>query len=124
MVDKSKGLSIIDKGLTVEGTVKAEGKLIIAGSMQGTLTGNEVVTVEGSHVSAQVKVQDLVVAGSFEGDITAYGSLRILKTGNIGGTIMCKDLSLEAGGRLNGRVEPLESSEAAPVKAEAQAPTG
>ena len=111
MADNVKNLSIIDKGLTVKGTVEAQGKLIIAGSLEGTITGNEVVTVKGSHVAAKVKVEHLVVAGSFEGDITAYGSLRILATGDIGGSVTCKDLSLEAGGKLNGKVEPLHGEE-------------
>jgi len=122
MAGRSKGLSIIDKGLKVEGTVNAEGKLIIAGSMEGTLLGNEVVTVEGSRVVARVKVQDLVVAGEFQGDITAYRSLRILRTGDIGGNIACKDLSLEAGGKLNGNVQPLDAE--APAEPEVEGAGG
>jgi len=109
MEGKSKGLSIIDKGLTVEGTVNAGGKLIIAGSLEGTLVGNEVVTVRGSRVVAQAEVQDMVIAGEFEGDVTAFRSLKILRTGVFGGNIVCKDLSLEAGGKLNGSVRPLEA---------------
>ncbi len=108
MADKSGGLSIIDKGLKVEGTLNAEGKLIIAGVLEGTLIGNAVVTVEGSRVVAHAKVREMIIAGDFEGDVTAYESLRILQTGNFGGNIICKSLSLEAGGKLNGNVRPLE----------------
>jgi cytoskeletal protein CcmA (bactofilin family) len=121
MEGKSKELSIIDKGLTVEGTVNAGGKLIIAGSLKGTLVGNEVVTVRGSRVVVKAQVQDMVIAGEFEGDVTAFRSLKILRTGVFGGNIVCKDLSLEAGGRLNGSVRPLEA-DAETIETDVKAP--
>ena len=115
MAAKSKSLSIIDSGLRVEGTVNAHGKLVIAGTMEGTLVGTNVVTARGSSVVAQVTVDDMVIAGDFKGDIIARESLRILQTGNFAGNIKCKTLSLEAGGKLNGHVAPLEMKETTPV---------
>jgi len=100
MADKSGGLSIIDKGLKVEGTLNAEGKLVIAGVLEGTLIGNAVVTVQGSRVVAHAKVREMIIAGDFKGDVIAYECLRILQTGNFGGNII--------GGKLNGNVRPLE----------------
>ncbi|MBW2602260.1 MAG: polymer-forming cytoskeletal protein, partial [Deltaproteobacteria bacterium] len=35
MKDKGASLSIIDKGLNVEGTLNADGKLIIMGTLKG-----------------------------------------------------------------------------------------
>jgi len=113
MGDRSKGLSIIAKDLKVEGTVRAKGKLIIAGELEGTLIGDEVVTVEGSRVRARAKVQQIVIAGEFEGNITAYESLRILPTGDVCGNIVYKNLTLEAGGILNGHARPLASKDEA-----------
>ena len=115
MVARSKGLSIIDSGLKVEGTINADGKLVIAGTMEGALFGNNIVTAQGSRVVAQAEVDDMVIAGDFKGDITVRESLRILQTGNFTGNITCKNLRLEAGGKLNGHVEPLEMAETAPV---------
>ena len=123
MAGKKKGLSIIDKDLRVEGNVSTEGKLVIAGALEGSLKGNEVVTAEGSRVVAHAKVQDLVVAGEFEGDIVAYRSLRVLRTGDVGGNVVCKDLILEAGGRLNGNVRPLEAEDET-ASAIAESPSG
>ncbi len=90
--------------------MNSEGKLIIAGTLDGTLNGNKVVTVKGSRVVARAEVMDMVVAGDFEGDLTALNSLKILRTGNLRGNIACKTLSMEAGGKLNGNVRPLEAS--------------
>ncbi len=109
MADKSKDLSIIDKDLRVEGTIHARGKLLIGGQVEGALVGDKVVTVQGSRVIAWAKVQEMVIGGEFEGDITAYRRLRILPTGNLRGNIIYKDLILEPGGKFNGVAKPIES---------------
>jgi len=111
MPDKTTGLSIIDEGLRVEGILSADGKLIIGGAVDGTLIGDEVVIVRGSRVVAQAKVRQIVISGDFEGDITAYESLKIMPTGNFCGNIVCKSLSLKAGGTLNGSVRPIGAEE-------------
>lgn len=115
MAVRSKSLSIIDDGLKIKGTVNAEGKLVIAGDVEGTLVGKNVVTAQGSHIVARAEVEDIVIAGNFEGDITARNSLRIMRTGNFSGNIVCKTLSLEAGGKLNGHVEPLDINQTVSV---------
>jgi len=120
---RSKSLSIIDSGLKVKGTVKADGKLVIAGDVEGTLVGNDVVTAQGSHVVARAEVEDIVIAGDFEGDIIARQSLKILRTGNFAGNIVCKTLSLEAGGKLNGHVEPLQINQTGSVSSTGTAGT-
>jgi len=109
--DKQAGLSIIDKTLRLEGTVNVEGKLIILGAMEGTLLGNTVVTVEGSHVVAEARVREMVIGGRFEGHVTAYESLRILQTGRFSGDVICKNIDLEPGGQLNGTVEILKDED-------------
>lgn len=108
---KDEGLSIIDKDSLVEGTFNVKGKLIVAGSLKGTLTGNTVVTAEGSHVDAQVKVQEMIIGGECQGDIVAYENLRILSTGIFSGKMTCKNIILDAGGKLDGRVKLLDSLE-------------
>ena len=111
MADKEEGISIIDKDCLVEGTLNVKGKLIVAGSLKGTLIGNTVVTAKGSSVNAPAKVREMIIGGEFEGDITVYERLKILSTGAFSGKIACKSITLETGGRLNGRVKPLDSTE-------------
>jgi cytoskeletal protein CcmA (bactofilin family) len=106
-----EGLSIIDKDSQVEGTFNVKGKLIVAGSLKGTLIGNTVVTAEGSRVDAQAKVREMIIGGECQGDITAYENLRILSTGAFSGKMTCKNITLDAGGKLDGRVKLLDSLE-------------
>ncbi|MDY6974508.1 MAG: polymer-forming cytoskeletal protein, partial [Thermodesulfobacteriota bacterium] len=98
------GISIIDKDFKVKGTIHVKGRLIIAGELEGIITGDAIVTLAGSRVLARAEVQQMSISGYFEGDVTAYKSLKISHTGNLSGNIVCDSLTLEAGGKLNGHV--------------------
>jgi len=113
MAGKQEGLSIIDKGCQIEGTLNVKGKLIVAGSLKGNLVADTVVTAKGSRVDALAKVREMIIGGECQGDITVYESLRILSTGVFSGKMTCKNIALEAGGKLDGRIRLLDSTEGA-----------
>jgi len=99
-----KDFSIINKELTIDGTVSTNGRLIIKGVVKGTLVGKDVVIAEQGSVYADAQVESVTIAGIFEGKIRASKELIILSTGSCKGEIVCKDFSVEAGGILNARV--------------------
>ncbi len=96
--------SIIDKGMTVDGSVMGKGNLVVKGSVKGTLTGESVVISEEGHVSAETRAQTMTIGGHFEGRLEIPGQLVILATGKCSGEIICGDLIVEAGGRLDARI--------------------
>jgi cytoskeletal protein CcmA (bactofilin family) len=96
--------SIIDKGMTVDGSLVGKGNLVVKGSVKGTLTGESVVISEEGHIAADTKADTLTVGGSFEGRVETSGQLVVLATGKCSGEIICGDLVVEAGGRLDARV--------------------
>jgi len=102
--DKSKNFSIIDKGLTVEGTISCRGQLVIKGTVKGILDGENVVIAEDGAAYAEIKVASMTVGGTFEGTLAASEELVILATGKCSGTVTCKNLVVEAGGILNADV--------------------
>ncbi len=104
MKDNANKFSIIDKGMTVDGSVVGKGNLVVKGSVKGTLTGESVVVSEEGHIAADTKAQTMTVGGSFEGRVETSGQLVILATGRCSGEIICGDLVVEAGGRLDARV--------------------
>jgi len=79
--NKSKDFSVIDKELTVDGTVSTNGRLIIKGVVKGTLIGENVVIAEEGAVYADAKVASITIGGVFEGEIRASKELIILSTG-------------------------------------------
>ena len=104
MKNKSKDFSIIDKELTVEGTVSTKGKLVIKGKIKGTLLGDTVIIAKEGIVQADTKASRMTIGGTFEGDVHVSDELIILETGNCSGKIVCKNFVVEAGGILNADV--------------------
>lgn len=101
MKEKTIAISIIDKGLTINGSVSSKGKLIIKGKVKGSVIGETVVIAEEGEVFADSTVTHMTVGGRYDGELKASEELVILQTGNCSGKVVCKDLVVEAGGKLN-----------------------
>lgn len=104
MWNKTENISIIDKGLIVDGTVSAKGKLVIKGTVKGTLVGETVIVAKEGVISADTKVTSITVGGTFDGELEASNELIILSTGTCTGKMICKNLIVESGGKLNAGV--------------------
>lgn len=111
MNNESKDFSIIDRELTVDGTVSTNGRLIVKGVVKGTLIGENVVVAEEGAVYADAKVASITIGGTFEGEIRASKELIILSTGSCKGKIVCKDFVVEAGGILNAQVNCITATD-------------
>lgn len=102
--EDQKKFSIIDKGFNVDGTVAGTGRLVIKGVVKGTVTGDNVVIAEEGTVQAEAHCAEMTIGGHFDGQVDVSGTLVILSTGRCSGQVICKDLVMEAGGRLNATV--------------------
>ena len=107
MKKKNEAFSIIDTGLSIDGQLICKGKLIVKGSLKGTIEGHEVVISEEGSINASAKVARITIGGSFEGDIRAMEELVVLSTGHCSGRVVCKNLVVESGGKLNAEVSCL-----------------
>jgi cytoskeletal protein CcmA (bactofilin family) len=96
-----KNISIIDKELTIDGSVSFKGQLIIKGTVRGNLNGETVVIAEEGSVHADATARNLTIAGTFEGVLRVIEKLVILSTGSCSGKITYKDMEVESGGKLN-----------------------
>jgi len=97
-------VSIIDKGLTVDGSISTTGKLIVKGTVKGTLAGEVVVIAEEGSIYAETTAAKITIAGVFEGNLKASKELIVLHTGKCSGSVVCKEIVVEAGGLLNADV--------------------
>ena len=105
----AKDFSIIDKELTVDGTIHTRGRLIVKGVVKGTVIGENIVIAEEGSVYANVKVASMTIGGTFEGELRALKKLVILATGKCSGKVVCKDLVVETGAILNAQVTSLSA---------------
>lgn len=101
---KSKNISIVDKGLSAEGTFTTPGKLIVKGTIKGTLKCEELIIAQEGVVYAVAEVGRITIGGKFDGEISAAEELMILPTGKCSGKVTCGDLVVETGGKLNAEV--------------------
>jgi cytoskeletal protein CcmA (bactofilin family) len=113
MKRKSENISIIDSGLTIDGSISCKGKLIIKGTVKGNLEGETVVIADEGSLYADASVESVTVGGLFEGTVHASKELIVLSSGKCAGKVVCKDLVVEAGGVLNAEVTCTTGQEAA-----------
>lgn len=104
MTDKTNGFSVIDSDMDVEGRLSCNGRLVVRGSVKGSIKAEGVVISDNGVVYADTKVKSMVVGGKFEGDIAATEEVTILSTGICSGKVECKNLVIEAGGIINAEV--------------------
>ncbi|MBE9546730.1 MAG: polymer-forming cytoskeletal protein [Proteobacteria bacterium] len=104
MKAKRENISIINRDCILEGNFDFKGYLIVAGSLDGKLNADTVITEEDSRIIAKVNVNSITIAGFFEGEIKVTETLTILGTGNVKAQIKCSKLAIEEGGILNGNV--------------------
>lgn len=116
MAKKVENFSILDTGLTVEGSLSCTGKMLIKGTVKGTLEGQSITIGEEGAVYADTKAENITVGGRFEGALEVSDKLVVLATGSCEGEVKCKDLVVEQGGVLNAKVTRITPPAPAPVK--------
>ncbi|MFO7964230.1 MAG: polymer-forming cytoskeletal protein [Desulfobacterales bacterium] len=106
---KKRHFSIIQQNMAVKGNVAVDGKMVIGGTLNGTLSASEVVISKSGNVVAGIRAHRVTIAGRFRGEILA-GDVTIAESGICIGDIKCMHLILDPGGNLNATVaQPLEN---------------
>ncbi len=99
---KTMETTLISASVRLEGSIEAEGTLIVEGSVRGTIKCTSLEILEKGRVDAKVEGENVTVAGDFEGEMVCSRKLSILRTGKVLGEIAYSALSIESGGLLDG----------------------
>ena len=103
---------VIGQGITLAGEIEACDYLVIEGTVEAALKGASVLDITQTGMFyGTVEIDEATVAGRFEGEITVNGRLTITATGSVTGTISYKELSVESGGMLDGKISPLSAKQ-------------
>lgn len=106
--------TVIGKGTSLKGTLKAQGLVRIDGEMEGDLeTDGDVIVGEGGRVTLDLKARHVAIAGYFNGTIEAGGKLELLSTGIVVGKVSARGLIIDDGASFSGNCEMIDQS--APV---------
>ena len=99
---------VIGEGITMSGEIEACDHLVVEGTVEATLKGARILDVSQTGMFfGAVEISEATIAGRFEGDITVNGRLTVRSTGTITGTLSYKELAVEAGATIDGKINPL-----------------
>jgi len=105
MADQQGGeVTIVGQGAKLEGTVVSAGSLRIDGQIKGQVNADgDVMLSPQSAVEADIRAQNVSVAGRFKGSIVVKGRAEIARGGRVDGNITSKTLVVEEGAIFQGQ---------------------
>ncbi len=106
--------TIIGPGIALQGTLTGQGGVRLEGSFEGKiqLEGLLVVGESAKIISEEIRAQSISVAGTVQANLFA-ARVHVTRTGRVWGDVTTGSLSTEEGGFLKGRVQMQDADEAA-----------
>jgi cytoskeletal protein CcmA (bactofilin family) len=102
--ERSGEVTVVGHGAKLEGTVVSAGSLRIDGQVKGQINADgDVMLSPQSQVEADIRAQNVGVAGRFKGNILVKGRAEIAKGGRVEGNITSKTLVIEEGAIFQGQ---------------------
>ncbi len=99
----------IGRGINMSGEIDACDHLLVEGTVEAALKGAKCLDIaESGTFYGTVEIEEATIAGRFEGDITVNGRLTLKASGVVTGSIAYRELEVEAGAVLDGRMTPLK----------------
>ena len=116
-------VTVVGVGARLDGNVVSAGSLRIDGQVKGQINADGDVTLSPqSQVEADIRAQNVSVAGRFKGNIAVKGKAHLARGGRVDGNITSKTLVVEEGGVFHG--QSVMDTAAAPGTASAQGGAG
>jgi cytoskeletal protein CcmA (bactofilin family) len=104
MADNNGEVTIVGAGARLDGNVVSAGSLRIDGQVKGQINADGDVSLSPqSQVEADIRAQNVSVAGRFKGNIIVKGKAHLARGGRIEGNITSKTLVVEEGGMFHGQ---------------------
>jgi len=92
-------VTVVGPGARLEGTVVSAGSLRIDGTVKGQVNADgDVMLSPQSQVEADIRAENVTVAGKFTGNIIVKGKAELARGGRIDGNVTSKVLVIQEGG--------------------------
>jgi cytoskeletal protein CcmA (bactofilin family) len=100
---------LVGRDISLAGEITACDVLVVEGTVEATLEQSQMLEVTDSGTfRGKVQIEEAVIAGLFEGTLTARDKLTVKSTGRIIGTVRFGQLEVELGGVIKGDTGPLD----------------
>ena len=98
--------TVIGPGLSVDGEVTSQEEVIVQGTVRGTLTSSDAVSVAaGGVVESDITAASLIVAGNVTGNVVANERVDIQAGGRLIGDVKASRLTIADGASFKGNVD-------------------
>ncbi len=98
--------TVIGVGLSIEGEVTSTEEVVVLGTVRGTLTSEDAVSVGGGAVvEANIRAVSLSCAGQVTGNVTAGERVDIQAGGRLIGDVKASRLTIADGASFKGNVD-------------------
>jgi cytoskeletal protein CcmA (bactofilin family) len=97
----------IGASIRIKGDISASEPLTIAGRVEGSVTveGHALTIASGSHVSATVSADTILVAGDVKGRLNGVTRIVLRETAAMEGEMSAPSVSVADGATVQGRIE-------------------
>lgn len=102
--------TMICKGFVLHGTIEGANAVRIEGTIVGDISADSVVVGSTGVVQGNIRVNNLIVFGYIEGDVSAIGTVSIKKQGKIIGNLVTKALIVDQGAMYEGVTTMMRST--------------
>jgi cytoskeletal protein CcmA (bactofilin family) len=103
---------VVGRGISVQGTVQDAERLVVEGTVESTMIhATELAIAPGGIFKGEIEVEDVEIAGTIDGTLTARGALTVRSSGRVLGTAKCRRLQVEDGGQITGRIEMISDQQ-------------
>lgn len=100
---------LVGRDIELAGAISACDTLVVEGNVETELSDAIMIEVAQSGTfKGKATVDHAEIGGLFDGELTVRKKLTVLRSGRVRGTVRYATLEVEAGGQLNGTVEPLD----------------
>ena len=96
----------IGPNITINGRLTGDEEVTVQGAIEGTIALNNRLTVDdGGRVVADVEADSVAVQGYLEGDIVARDVVQLLEGSTVTGNIRAPRINIEEGARFRGNID-------------------
>lgn len=120
---------VVGRGISLNGQISTCDTLVVEGQVQAELKDcRQIDIVESGAFKGNAEIDNAVIAGSYEGNLTVRKKLTLRSTGRLTGSVRYGELEVETGGLISGDLEAVNNpraKNAAPMQqAQQMRPTG
>jgi cytoskeletal protein CcmA (bactofilin family) len=106
----ASGNMTVGPGVQMEGAIRYFENLIILGSSEGELEGENLIIGEGGWLKGTATIRNMEVVGHFQGSADVAGHILLRSSGTVEGTISYASIEIEKGGQISGEMRPINKS--------------